>query len=456
MTLDAFYIATYLISNGLYVTAIAFVYSRCLVGNPLHKKKYPIIYIGVYFLLLLTDFIAFDMVFLAAYHILCISFPVLFYRATIQKKIFLPVFIFIVGLTTEVISGLAIGFFYGIDRLDYMEPGIIYLIAYCISKTIHYLLILLIPQFLPKDYGLRVPLSHWIAIIATPVLSYIAAISFWTFSLAQSKVHGVVLFTVSFLLLFNFYILFIFGKISHDYENITASSLRNMKYGLYSRQYNQQEPYFKGLEEFRHDIKNVLLAIKLDSESGNTTGMNKKLNKALGLIEHEKSEISDSGNPVIDGIINFKAVEASGKGIPLTVEVELPRSLKLDAYAYDLSAILGNAIDNSMEACLEVEEETRFVHIRIHLRYDQLYIEVRNSFDGHVEEDDSGNLISTKRNEEHEQRHGIGLDMIRRISEKHKGFFHITYDNHCFSLIVLLSLDGKSNIDKIRKMEVSK
>ena len=199
-----------------------------------------------------------------------------------------------------------------------------------------------------------------------------------------------------------------------------------------------------------------MLAIKLDSESGNTTGMNKKLNKALGLIEHEKSEISDSGNPVIDGIINFKAVETSGKGIPLTVEVELPRSLKLDAYAYDLSAILGNAIDNSMEACLEVEEETRFVHIRIHLRYDQLYIEVRNSFDGHVEEDDSGNLISTKRNEEHEQRHGIGLDMIRRISEKHNGFFHITYDNHCFSLIVLLSLDGKSNIDKIRKMEVSK
>ena len=63
----------------------------------------------------------------------------------------------------------------------------------------------------------------------------------------------------------------------------------------------------------------------------------------------------------------------------------------------DLCIILGNALDNALEANMRSKEEHSYISLKVKYDGDNLIIIVENSFDGKIIKNKGGELITRKR-----------------------------------------------------------
>lgn len=148
----------------------------------------------------------------------------------------------------------------------------------------------------------------------------------------------------------------------------------------------------------------------------------------------EMTETLWTGDETTDHILSRKAMEAKEKGIPFQAQVEFPRHTNLGGA--DLCAILGNLLDNALEAAGQVpEKEERFIRLTIRRINQMLVIKVENSFcDSPVSE--NGVLATTK---EKNGLHGWGLKSARAAAEKYDGTLRTSYTDHVFRAVATLS-----------------
>ena len=102
----------------------------------------------------------------------------------------------------------------------------------------------------------------------------------------------------------------------------------------------------------------------------------------------------------------------------------------------DLCVIIGNLLDNAMEACEKQEEiSERFIRVFIGVLKKQLYISVMNSVGGEVKKE--GKLyVSAKPFGSH----GFGLMRVNRIAEKNGGYVNRQNEPGVFATEVMLPL----------------
>lgn len=125
----------------------------------------------------------------------------------------------------------------------------------------------------------------------------------------------------------------------------------------------------------------------------------------------EKTKLfSNTGNPAIDSVINYKLSQAVRKGIDVKTDICFPKQLQENEDHF--ISILGNLLDNAIEAA-EILKENRYLILKIQYRVGAVFIHVINSFSeipgmkALVEFDKDGNLTeeSRKRQEEIKARH---------------------------------------------------
>ena len=114
----------------------------------------------------------------------------------------------------------------------------------------------------------------------------------------------------------------------------------------------------------------------------------------------------------------------------------LSRKEELNVSEIDLCVIIGNLLDNAMEACLrQTEEKERFIRVFIGVLKEQLYISVSNSVEGGIKKSDK-TYFSGKGSEAH----GFGLASIDRIAAKYDGYVNRQDEEGVFATEVLLPL----------------
>lgn len=82
--------------------------------------------------------------------------------------------------------------------------------------------------------------------------------------------------------------------------------------------------------------------------------MTEYLNKMEASIRNVKEHIY-SGNKDIDGILNYMIEKANTVLEHVEVEVKIPQELNIDSF--ELTVILGNLLENAIEAALQAEEK---------------------------------------------------------------------------------------------------
>ena len=202
---------------------------------------------------------------------------------------------------------------------------------------------------------------------------------------------------------------------------------------LVQKHSEEVENMYRQTRGWRHDLKTHIQTMKAHLALGEYDRLEEYLNE-LDADLAEVDKIVKTGNVRIDALLNSKLSLAQARGIPVEAKAIVPHSLPLSEV--DLGIIVGNLMDNAMEACLRIgEEKNRFLRVYVDVLKDQLYIYVMNSVGEKPQK--KGRLYLTTKDS---RNHGFGLMRMDRVVAKYHGYLDRQNEDGVFATEVLLPL----------------
>lgn len=214
-----------------------------------------------------------------------------------------------------------------------------------------------------------------------------------------------------------------------NYEE-SAAEYQNM---VLSKQVSEVQNIYMTMRGWRHDYHNHLQTLKAHLMLGQA----KEASVYLGKLEQDLDQVNaliETGNVNLDAILNSKLSLALKGNIDINYKANVPSELTVSDI--DLCVLIGNLIDNAVEACESITEGegTRFIRLYIGILKQQLYITVTNATKEVVRKLDE-EYITTKRGN-----HGHGLKRINKIVEKYEGYINRKNEPGVFITEILLPL----------------
>lgn len=200
---------------------------------------------------------------------------------------------------------------------------------------------------------------------------------------------------------------------------------------LVDRHYDEVETMYRRMRGWRHDYHNHIqtLSAYLSMEQYD------KAAEYLELLSEDLTKVDTvlrTGNIKVDAILNSKLALIKERNIAVDATAVVPKEIAISDI--DLSVLIGNLMDNAMEACEKLPEEERFIRVYIDVIKKQLYISVTNSTAGMAKR--KGNrFLSDKQGS-----HGFGLIRIDDIVKKHGGYMNRQTESGVFATEVMLPL----------------
>ena len=215
-------------------------------------------------------------------------------------------------------------------------------------------------------------------------------------------------------------------KMGESYEQNQKADLIEMKNTMLQKSLSETEQAFKLWRSSVHDYKNNVIALTQLAEDGNIEEIKKYLQKETTLIDRKMFYIR-TGNSVVDAIVNTKQSFAEDKGIIFTVNAAIPEKCMISDM--DLANVLGNLIDNAMEA--SIGEEKPYIDVAIRQEKKFIVIKIANKYSRELPE----KMKSTK---EKKIFHGIGIGSVKSIVKKYNGEFSMAKKNDEVVVQILL------------------
>lgn len=214
------------------------------------------------------------------------------------------------------------------------------------------------------------------------------------------------------------------------YVNRRISRFQNE---LIDRHYGEVESMYRTMRGWRHDYHNHIQTLKAHMELKHY----KEAEDYLVMLAEDLTTVDSvlkTGNVMVDAILNSKLALLREREIAVDVTAVVPDDVAISGV--DLSVLIGNLLDNAMEACMQIEEkEERFVRIYIDILKKQLYISVTNSMKGAAKKH-GPRYLSSKQG-----LHGFGLVRIDSIVTKYHGYINRQSEQGVFATEVLLPLE---------------
>ncbi len=189
---------------------------------------------------------------------------------------------------------------------------------------------------------------------------------------------------------------------------------------------------------WRHDIKNHLQTMQAYLEMGQTEQLERYLHDLT--TDYNQVDIAlKTGNTMVDAILNSKLSLLKTRDIQVDATALVPSSLPFSDV--DLCVMIGNLLDNSLEACLKIPAEERFVRFYMSRAKGNLYLYVMNSTNGCYRRE-PGRYRSTKSAADH----GYGLLRIDQVVRKYHGYQDRQDEGNVFATEILLPLSHNVSI----------
>ena len=201
----------------------------------------------------------------------------------------------------------------------------------------------------------------------------------------------------------------------------------------------EMERVYSGIRGMRHDMKNTISVI-MQLAAGKEEELQaylEELNETMDRLEFRFK----TGNTVVDILLNMKYHEIASTVPDLQMDVEgLQFPEKLFIQSYDIGIILGNALDNAMEACRKLKAKEpgaeAFIRISSFQKRELFFLKVENSFDGRLLRRRQNEFPVTDKADR--ENHGIGLANIKSTAEKYQGTMDFRVKGRVFILSVMM------------------
>ena len=230
-------------------------------------------------------------------------------------------------------------------------------------------------------------------------------------------------------------------NISRQYEvEKELARLKSEQAELLERDYTTLNRAYEVNAKLFHDFHNHIGVLR-------QLLTHEKYGEAVRYLDELQAPVQDlaatvwTGDETADYLINSKAAAAEAVGVRFQAQVEFPR--RTNIRSVDLCAILGNLLDNAIEAARQVPDRSdRTVALTIRRIHQMLVIKVENSFAA-APVQENGQLKPTKAGG---GLHGWGLKSAQTATEKYDGMVQAGVSGEIFRAVATLSYQGMEDI----------
>jgi len=194
--------------------------------------------------------------------------------------------------------------------------------------------------------------------------------------------------------------------------------------------YLQAEHDIDAVNRKYHDLKHYIHALRSETDPGRRAGYVDQLEASIRGYE---SSVVDTGSPVLDTLVAAKLAQAERADVSLTCMIDGATVDFVDPL--DLVAMVGNTLDNALEAAACVEDvERRLVRASVFAQGSFVILRVENvvGSEPHLTDD----LPVTTKGDR--RLHGFGLRSVRDTSERYGGSLTVRVEDGWFSVRILL------------------
>lgn len=200
---------------------------------------------------------------------------------------------------------------------------------------------------------------------------------------------------------------------------------------LLKQHYAEVENMYRKMRTWRHDYHNhiqVLSALLEQNDTEKARAYLLQIHETLVQVD----TVLKTGNTMVDAILNSKISLMHAAQIDIDATAKVPPSLSVSDI--DLCVIIGNLMDNAMEACEKLPAGSRFVRVYISVKGNHLYLSFTNSA-GKKQTKVGALFPSTK-----QSLGGLGLARVDSLVERYGGYVTRASEDGGYTTEVILPI----------------
>ncbi|MDE6674629.1 MAG: GHKL domain-containing protein [Acetatifactor sp.] len=210
------------------------------------------------------------------------------------------------------------------------------------------------------------------------------------------------------------------------FDRLIKKRVASFEKEILQKYYAEVENMYTKMRGWRHDYRHHIQTMKVHAAKGEY----EEITKYLDMLDDDLTNVETvirTGNRMADAILNSKLSLAAEKEINVKAEAKIPVSLTVSEL--DLCIIIGNLLDNAIEACMELPPDQRLIRIYMEMKGNYLYLALTNTAGGRKK-----HSFTTTRGEGH----GLGIARVDAVIKKCGGYITRASEDEAFSTEVLL------------------
>ena len=288
-----------------------------------------------------------------------------------------------------------------------------FLIAF---STIHFAVI---PKIdLPSNYGIVMAVLMLALALSTDILRTITTDR--GSPVFQVGINVMVMVTVLFLTI-------LFFKMVREYEEKSEYILLNQKVDMQKKSLEESMETYNSMRQLRHELKNHMFYMNALLKQEKLEELKNYFNQIYS-IEYAFDMI-ESGNNVINAILNQKSAYAKSKNIRVIINATLPESLDIDESL--VCAVISNLFDNAIEACEHLTKPE--ISMTLRQKGKHFHILCKNTVAYDVLKENA--LLATTKKTPY---HGIGLQVVKSVVNAYDGVIDFYIEDMMFVVNAML------------------
>lgn len=353
-----------------------------------------------------------------------------YFRGKLPLAIMSALLTFLSGATAELFVAIFIVGFQTIALSEVMQFGIYRLLSRTVSSLFLLIIIILVGRF-RKSLMASTTTKVTLTLCMMPIISIVITQQFMTHIIyttylptISDAIPMISIITIN---------IFIFLLV----ENIMRQNEKNQMLLLVNTQCDAQQKHIvqllnthEQIRQLSHDFKQQADVLYQLCREGHYKVLQDNLSK---LSNHPGTLlIVKTGNLMLDSILSSKKADATRQDIDFVLNLRVRPELPY--MSMDICILLGNAIDNAIEACMRSNPADRLIELELTADLSRFLFHMKNSI-GEAPQVE-GEFLKTKKDDN--LRHGIGLKSMKQISNKLGGDMTYEYNNEHFAIWIYL------------------
>ena len=218
----------------------------------------------------------------------------------------------------------------------------------------------------------------------------------------------------------------LFGQVKQQKQTKVEAelALQRQMWALHKTQYEMSRESIEIINRKCHDLKHQVAALKHIHDPNRREEVIDSLQSAVMIYD----AALETGNEILDTVLTEKSLICSRHEIALSCIADGKQLVFMDPV--DLYTVVGNALDNAVEAVLSLPAAERLIRLRVQERAGLVFLQIENPYAGELILQNGLPLTS----KEDRQNHGFGLRSIRDVAEKYHGFLSLKTEGGLFVL----------------------